>query len=354
MTRAIAGILALALTWMAGAAVAAPAGLFEEGAPALHLTLTAPFPALVKTARTHMDFYPATLTVSQDGGPPQTLSLQIRARGLTRRTGDLCQFPPLSLNFGKTKLGGTPFAGQRKLKLVTYCRPREDYQQKIVLESLAYRLYNVITPLSFRIRHAEVTYRQSEADPGLTRFGFLIEDIDDVAARNGREVLEIASKQVRPAQLDPVATARAGLFELMIGNLDWDFLAQVPGMECCHNARLLAAPGATAATARDVVPVPYDYDWSGLVDAPYAGPPPGAPIERITDRFYHGYCVSNPQMPQVITEFSARRAALLAVIADEPRLTPASTDKATRFLSGFFEMLDNPARVDREILKRCR
>jgi len=211
-----------------------------------------------------------------------------------------------------------------------------------------------VTPISFRVRAAEVTYRASAADPGLTRFGYLIEDIGDVADRNGRAELTAASHQVPPTRLDAQATARATLFEYMIGNLDWEFLAGPPGAGCCHNGRLLAAPGANAATASDVVPTPYDYDSSGFVDAPYAEPPEGVPIERVTDRYYHGYCVSTPTMGAVIDEFRARRAAMTALIEAEPHLNATFRAKAERYLESFFAVLDDPRRVQREINARCR
>jgi hypothetical protein len=351
LRRLAAGLVALALIGAAPAAARTP--LFDDDAP-LAVTLTAPFPDLVRAARGAPRPYPATLTLAQGAAPPQTFAIQVEARGISRRTLGYCRFPPLALRFDKAEMKGTLFAHQKKLKLVTYCNPAPDYDQHIVLEYLAYRLYNLVTPISFRVRAAEVTYRSSAADPGLTRFGFLIEDINDVADRNGREELTAASHEVSPARLDAEATARATLFEYMIGNLDWEFLAGPPGAGCCHNGRLLAAPGAKAATATAVVPVPYDYDLSGLVDAPYGEPPEGIPISRNTERFYHGYCASKPAMGAVIDEFRARRAAMLALVDAEPDLNAAFRAKAERYLESFFTGLDDPRKVQTEIIDHCR
>ena len=248
----------------------------------------------------------------------------------------------------------TLFAKQHKLKLVTYCQPDPGYQQHIVLEYLAYRLYNVVTPLSFRVRPAEVTYRSSDSDKGVTRFGYLIEDIDDVAGRNGRERLAAASREVAPTQMDARAAGRAALFEYMISNLDWDFLAGQQGADCCHNTELLAAPGASPATARDVVPVPYDFDMSGLVDAPYAEPPQGIPVDRVTERYYRGYCVSTPVADEVIDEFASHHAEMLALIDGETRLDPGFRAKTDRFMERFFAVLSDPPRKRREIIAHCR
>src|SRR5439155_11002015 len=142
--------------------------------------------------------------------------------------------------------------GQHELKLVTYCRTASDYEQRIVLEYTAYRLYNLITPMSFRVRAADVTYRKDDKDAGVTRFGFVIEDIDDVAERNHLGKLTAATRQITRSQLDPHAEARAAMFEFMIANLDWDFLAGPAGVDCCHNSRFIAAKGAAPATAKGV------------------------------------------------------------------------------------------------------
>jgi hypothetical protein len=343
----------MALAWLVASPAAAKSRLFADDAP-LQIVISAPFPALVRAAPTRTDPYPATLTVTEGAGPPRTFPIELRARGLTRRTGGYCQFPPLSLNFDKAGLRETLFEGHRKLKLVTYCRNQADYEQRIVLEYLAYRLYNLLTPMSYRVRAADVTYRTGDRGAGVTRFGFLIEDIDDVAHRNGRKELKAATRQVSAAQLDPRAAARGALFEFMIGNLDWEFLAGPAGSDCCHNSRFIAAPDATPATATGVVPLPYDFDYSGFVDSPYAGPPEGLPVSRLTERFYRGYCVSTGEVPAAIEEFRGRRAEMMALIDGEPRLNPRFRAKTARFLDGFFAVLDDPGRVQRQIVRKCR
>jgi hypothetical protein len=347
----ILSIVALAL---AGASPAfAQTALFADDRP-IAFTLTGPFPELVRAAPASIKPFPATLTLTEGASAPQSFSIEMRARGHTRRTDGFCRFPPILLRFDKKTVKGTLFDDQKKLKLVTYCRPESDYEQRIVLEYLAYRLDNLITPMSFKVRAAEVTYRSSETDKGVTRFGYLIEDIGDVAYRNDRDELTAPSHAISIAQLDPRASARAALFEYMIGNLDWDFLAALPNTDCCHNSRLIAARNAAPATATNVVPVPYDYDWSGLVDSPYAGPPPGFSIDRVTERVYRGYCASGPQMGAVIDEFRSHRDQMLALVDAEPHLDAAFRAKTERFLNGFFAVLDDPARVQREIIQHCR
>lgn len=349
------GLMALAWIAVSPASAAPPQSRLFSDAAQLHIVISAPFPALVRAARASTNPYPATLSVTDGAASAKALPIELSARGHFRRTSGSCQFPPLLLKFDRVTVRGTLFHGQRKLKLVTYCRPPPDYEQRIVLEYLVYRLYNLMTPMSFRVRAAEVTYRNADGRGGaVTRFGYLIEDIDDVADRNGRDKLTAASHQVKATQLDARAAARASLFEYMIGNLDWEFLAASPGADCCHNSRFIAARGASPATATAVVPTPYDFDYSGFVDSPYAGPPDGIPVSRVTDRFYRGYCASNGEIAPVAEEFRAHHAAMMALINNEPHLNQAFRAKTTRFINGFFAVLDDPARVRREIVGHCR
>jgi hypothetical protein len=342
------GLLA-AIGWIVALPATAQTRLFSDEAP-LRLVITAPFNAIAKGKYTDKKVYPATVALAD--GP--AIPIELRARGYTRRTAGYCSFPPLSLKFDKKTAHGSVFQGQHRLKLVTYCRPALEYEQRVILEYTAYRLYNLITPISYRVRSAEVTYRTSEGDVGTTRFGYLIEDVGDVADRNQRQALTAAPRQLTAAQLDPHAAARAAVFEFMIGNLDWDFLAGPAGADCCHNSKPIAALGATAADARGIAPLPFDYDYSGFVDSPYAGPPEGIPVERTTDRFYRGYCISSGEIASVADEYRAHRAQMMAIINGESRLTAPFRDKTLRFMDAFFVVLDDPARLQRDIVKHCR
>jgi hypothetical protein len=49
------------------------------------------------------------------------------------------------------------FDGQGTLDLVTHCQDDNDYDQCVLKEHLAYRLYNLVTPRSLRVRLAQAT-----------------------------------------------------------------------------------------------------------------------------------------------------------------------------------------------------
>jgi hypothetical protein len=90
------------------------------------------------------------------------------------------------------------------------------------------------------------------------------------------------------------------------------------------------------------------------VESPYAGPPEGVPTQKTTDRFYRGYCVTTPALAGVLDEYRSKRAQLMAIVANEPRLNDHFRSKATRFLQDFFDILDDPGKTERMLTKHCR
>ena len=332
---------AAALLATAAAAQAPPKPLFASDQP-IRFTITGPLTKIAQTAQSSRA--PRAGTLAVPGPPPETHAIQLSPRGITRLKRETCQFPPLRVRFQAPPAPPALFAGQRQLKLVTHCRAPASFQQHLLLEYAAYRLYNVLTPASFRARLATIDYVNDDNRPLTSRVGFFIEDIDDVAARNGMR-RAATGDQVALARLSPTDAARAALFEYMIGNQDWSLRAGPPGEGCCHNSRLIEpGPGGT------LIPVPYDFDFSGLVDAPYAVTPSGE--NDVRDRRYRGYCAHNAQALAVAAEFRARRGALLAVLGQVPLDEPARR-RATAYLDSFFADIADDRRMAAKLFRTC-
>jgi len=348
----MAARLALALTL---AAVLQPTGstspkkstpLFAGDEP-IHIALRGPISAIARTPGNSRAARPATLTLISPTA--ETHSIQLSPRGLTRRLKVTCAFPPLRLEFATKPAANSLFKGQHRLKLTTYCRTSAQHQQYVLLEYAAYRMFNVLSPVGLRARLSTIDYVEQDGRPVISRLGFLIEDSDDAARRNGLVEARMPPR-ISPSQLDPMAAARAALFEYMIGNLDWSMRAGPQGDVCCHNFRLMAA---SASAQTGLVPVPYDFDYSGLVSAPYALPPEGITVSSVRQRRYHHYCIHNPQVVEVAAEFRARRAELQAVLTSIPQLDEGRRRTASAFLDGFFRDIATDDDVTKRVLKDC-
>ena len=266
---------------------------------------------------------------------------------MVRRLRQTCSFPPLWVEFTEKPAKTSIFRKQKRLKLVTHCQSFERNQQYVLLEYAAYRLYRALTPESFNVRLANINYVDEDGHPIITRLGFFIEEIDDVARRNGQKRLR-GAKQISSSQIDPAAAARFAVFQYMISNLDWSMTVNAPGLDCCHNSRLVGAKGATSR----LITIPYDFDYSGLVDTPYALPPTGINVPNVRVRRYRGFCQHNEQAQAFAATLLARRAELLAIVDATPQLNDASREKAAHYLGDFFDEISSPAGVA-DMLKTC-
>lgn len=325
------GLAALATASAAGAAQPATP-LFSSDAP-LRITLKGPFSSLVS----NRSETPRAASMTVDG---ITYPITLSPRGITRRTNDICDFPPLRVQLTQAAPPGSLFDHQRRLKLVTHCKRDAGFQQKVLLEYAAYRLYNLMTPLSFRARLANIDYVDDSGRPYVSRVGFFIEDFDDVGKRNGLRDAH-APSLIPLNQIDSAGGARFGVFQYMISNYDWSMRAAPKGEECCHNGRLLAGAGAYQ-------PVPYDFDYSGLVDAPYAVPPERVPVRDVRQRNYRGYCVHNAQARAFAAQIAPRRAEFTGLFATIPGLDARNQARAASYIQGFFADIDSG-----KIFKTC-
>lgn len=338
MRRLIA--LFLSLCAVSGAQAGAPPALFAADDP-IEITITGPIGDIARKAATSTAPMPATLAVAGESH-----AIELSARGNARRRPETCSFPPLRVKFSSAPPAGSLFAGQKTLKLVTHCRPAESFQQHTLLEYAAYRMYNELTEQSFRVRLARVRY----VDAGKTvaeRIGFFIEDADDLAARV--KMKEVKAGRLSLAQHDAAAAARAVLFFHLIANHDWSMLAGPDG-ECCHNGKLLG-PDKTAESG--LVFVPYDFDYSGFVDAPYAVPPESIGTKSVRTRYYRGLCAQNAAVADAAPLFRTRRTAMEQAVRTTPGLTPATSGGALKYLAGFYDDIADDGAV-RKLLRRCK
>jgi len=323
-----------------------PDRLFSD-ASEMKVTLSGPWRTIKKNKKTDR-LYPVKLTYTGKDQKQHTIDANVAPRGITRRLY-ACKFPPLKIHFDKKIVKGTEFRGNKSLKLVTYCQDRNQYEQYYISEFLIYRIYNLITKYSFRVKPMIIEYKNSEKGGGaITRFSFLIEDIDDVAKRNDLEKLAIAT--VPHYQLDPVTSSNFSLFQFMIGNLDWAALDGPKEDSCCHNSRLIGA-------GEEVSPkygVPYDFDSSGLVNAHYAAPPDRLKVRNIRQRLYRGFCLFNDTLPQTVKLFKEKKANILALFENNTHLTNKTRQRAVDYIEDFYKIIDDPKLFDRYIIDKCR
>jgi hypothetical protein len=287
-------------------------------------------------------WHPATLRYADESGSPLTLPVELKTRGHWRLDPDHCDFPQLRVSFPAEQPANSPFAGQDRLKLTTPCRPRRaKYEQYVLREYLVYRLYQLLTPRSFGVRLARITYLDANGrlEPR-TMYSFFVEDHDRLAARHGARVIEVEG-----GSFDDLDSANAGLvslFQYMVGGTDWSIFG-------LHNIRLLQD------TLTGVVSgVPYDFDWTGIVDTEYAVPDARLGLSTVRQRLYRGPCRTEQEWAPIFQRFEAVRDSAYALYSGVPDLDPAYTRDVGKYLDAFYRVIRTPQLVRRELIAPCR
>ena len=284
--------------------------------------------------------------VRGDDGAERALDVEIRARGNFRRQEDICPFPPYRLNFKKQQVLGTIFEGQDKIKVVSHCKEDdESFASYIHREYLAYKTYNLLTDKSFRVRLARIDYEDTQMDyQKESQVAFLIEHEDSVEDRLDVKTIEI--QFVLPSLYDLEDLCVAELFQYFVGNTDYSFFASED--ECCHNGKAFLFKDGS----RGHLPIPYDFDLSGMVNAPYAKPNPSMKskgVEKVTQRYHSGVAVPDEIWENTIALFQSKKAAIYELWENFEPLDELARAEALDYIDQFFAIIDDPQLVEEKI-----
>jgi hypothetical protein len=313
--------------------------LFESH-EVLDFTIETDIDRLRRDRREDSEQMPGSVVVHLPDGSVEILPVQVRTRGHFRLDRDSCWFPPIRLNFRTRDLEGTTFRGQDKLKLVTHCQQRREFEQNVIEEYLVYRLYNLLTDVSYRVRLVRVTYIDiNGGDDNLTRFGVVIESDDMLAERFDGEILKM--ELLRPAIYDAQQAALMSVFQYMVGNTDWS-------MVVFHNMEVLRRGDGSH------VPVPYDFDWTGVVDAQYARPDERFKIGSVRQRLYRGFCRPTVDFEEVYDRFRAVEDDTYRLVRNQEGLSDGNKGKLIDYLEDFYEVINDPEKAQDRIVKACR
>lgn len=297
---------------------------FSSNEPA-ELTLVSDFKKL-KSKKQKKVFQPATVTFRLPGQAAITEEIQLAARGEFRR--ETCIMPSIYLDFKNQKAPALSYL--KKLKLVCGCSSSSFDEELLLREFLAYKIYNQLTDMSFNVRLARLTYKDVlNKTKEYSQYGFLIEDVDDLAKRLGcKEYTKLVMNGTRTnvSQMTLVA-----MFQYMIGNTDWS----LPNK---HNVRFIQM---VTDTLSQPYTVPYDFDYCGLVNAPYAIPQPEFGIEKVTDRYYRGLARTKEDIQQLIQLFKEKKESITTMIMNFEPLNKKVREDMVDYLDGFYKDLND-------------
>jgi hypothetical protein len=324
------------------AAQSAARPLFSDHST-LAVRIEAPMTTLMKL-RPDEEYLDGKFVVIDEAGSEQSFDLKLRTRGKFRRDKKTCEFAPIRLNFRTSQLKGSVLEHQDKLKLVTHCETKERYEQLVLREYLTYRILQTLTDYNFGARLMKITYVDTERDNPISRYGFVIEDEDDIGERLGLEKLNLTALSYR--DLDDPHANMVIIYEYLIGNTDFSLVRGPVENDCCHNA----VPFSDGTIAKSI---PYDFDHSGLVDAPYAKPNPQFNTRSVRTRVYRGRCSNNELLPDTLAYFLSKKAEIYALVDELTDLDEKNRRDVVSYLDDFFGEITDPKKIERNLVKKC-
>lgn len=267
------------------------------------------------------DYFPATF--SHQG---ENWEAELKVRGRYRRR--VCDFPPLQLKLSKDMLEAAGLQRHNKFKLVTHCSDNFDNSDNVLREQLAYDMYHLITGEGYRTQLVQVTYRNEKTGESVERFGILIEDTDEMAqALGGKECDEcfnLPQDAYVPGNLEQVT-----LFQYMIGNADY-------GVKIPRNVKHVQEQAGGQFKI-----VPYDFDFSGLVDAEYARPNPNLDQSHVKQRMWMWEFAPSNTLDATVQQFMAKETAVMQLVDNYPYLSKSSKRQLTKYLGEFYSSLQD-------------
>ena len=269
-------------------------------------------------------------------------AIRLKARGLTRK--QLCYVPPLTINLKKAEIQSGELKGIKKLKLVTCCKYSRTYEQYVLKEYLTYKLYNLLTDCSFRVRLIQIRYIDigKKTPKEYISYGFAIEDVDVLAERNN--AIKIKINTLNQNCIDKASMNRFALFQFMIGNTDWSVTGR-------HNLKLVKLNDPLKLTP---FVVPYDFDYSGFVNTHYSIPAEKLMLENVRERLFQGICCTCEEFETTIQEFLDKKESIYQTILEFEYFEDRTREDILVYIDEFFSIIESDDLISQNIFSSCK
>jgi len=311
-------------------------GIFKDDKP-LEISISTDVKKLINEKEKE-NVQTAVFTIKLPDGSTVTSPVTIKARGHFRK--EYCQIPPVNLGFKNAK---APLNSLKTLRLVNACKGGSAFEQLVFKEYLCYLMFNQLTDMSLKVRLVHVSFEDSlNKRKPFVYYGFVIEDMDQMAKRNG-------CKEIKRTNLHTELTNRdymtlVAMFQYMIGNTDWS----VPGV---HNMKFMAPKDSLSIRP---YAVPYDFDYCGMVNAPYAVPDEQLGTTQVTERVYRGYGRTMPELQAKAALFNAKKASIYKLVNDCAWLEKNTKLDMLDYLDQYYKVIDDPRGLQQVFIDGAR
>lgn len=277
---------------------------------------------------------PAEVIFNPDSPDSIAKNVTITTRGNFRLEN--CYFAPMDITFKKPVPAYSDSLKIKKVKLVSACDFGNHTEEYVLREYLVYKMYNVISDTSFRVRLLRVTYIDTKRSrKPVTLYGFFIEPKYVMASRLRTVVVKsmnLNQRHIEPHQMDIVS-----IFNYMVGDWDWAVQSQ-------HNIVILKSLVYGASELG--IAVPYDFDLTGVVDPDYNSPPESLGLHSNRDRRFVGLCRSREIYLQELKWFAGKKEKLNEAVNNFQYLSQRSRKDIIAYIDNFFQMTERPKSME--------
>ena len=301
----------------------------------LNITINTDFKNLIKSKRDGK-YQKAELLVEN-----KSYSIRLKARGNYRLEN--CSFPPIMLNFSKTESNENSNNQLKKLKLVNACRMQSSYAQYILREYLIYRTFNLMTDMSFKVRLLKIEYVDtSNKMKTAVHYGFVIEDQKMIADRLDGIIIKRTGLKDQVTNTEQIVML--SIFQFLIGNTDW----QVASLQ---NLKLLKLNNVNEPAP---YAIPYDFDYTGMVNASYAIPADILEIVNVRERLYWGKCYPQEDLQAAIDKFLEKKETIYQLYTDFTLFDKTSLRGSINYLDSFYKIIEDEKKWQYYFVDKCR
>lgn len=285
-------------------------------------------------------YNPNILLYRQGGDTWDSLNISLRARGNFRR--DKCFFTPIKIKMKGKEAKNTPFQGNKTLKIVLPCQNAKEANDYLIKEYITYKLFEPISEYHFNTKlvNVSLTDEGNKQQKSYDLKAILIEDDELIAKRfNGNLVKDL---NLHPLRMKDTVSVIHDFYQFFIGNVDWSSNAQ-------HNVTVMKLMD------NSYIPLIYDFDMSGFVNAPYSETPEFLPITSVRTRLYRGFCRDEALFEYARAHYLAKEAEVWESFENSSKeINPREITEMKKYITEFFDILKSDKRFREEIFSACR
>ena len=255
-------------------------------------------------------------------------SAAFKPGGKSRR--EICRLPPLKMNLKKSELETFNFIKDHdKMKIVFQCQSSSRYAETIKMEKFLYDLYGIVSPYGFRSKLVKV--RLEDYDKLVD--GFVIESDADIQRRQDLDMIKVGT--IATSALNREEYVKMCLFQYLISNADWSARKG-------HNTDLFKRN-----TDNSLIVIPYDFDFSGIIDNSYAAPPEQLPIEDVTERYFMDRNMPLEELQAGANFYIAKEQEFYQLVQEASFLSDGSKKRLNKYLESFYKTIKNDKKLKR-------